>query len=151
MSKSKSKDRYQDVPTLFRVEAYTNELRYHPDWDDMQEDEEFRSSSSHVGSSSSHVESKRANDVPTCELIYQWVEVYPVKRVNYYFRYSYIDKSAKIPQVVKHHIPGGNTFASIAINRKNAVENAIASGAQPSRIEAMIKAWKKHTKTSGGK
>lgn len=144
--------------TLFDLEPFTKEVKPKtkkrgkpaekfksiPDWEDMKEDDDRAQNSSHVGTLPDKVD-------PTCELIYQWVELYPVKSTNYYYRYSYIDKFAKIPQVVKHHIPGGNTKTPLAINRKNEIENAINCGAQPTEIEAMIKAWKKHKNISGNK
>jgi len=138
-------------PALFDITPYTTQLKNHPDWEDMQGDDDATFSSSHVGANSSHVGSIDDGDVPTCEQKYQWVEVYPVKTNHYYYRYSYINRNAQIPHVVKLHIPGGNTASSIAVGRKNAVENAINSGAQPPQIEAMIKAWRKQTQAIGEK
>lgn len=151
MTKSKKLNITSDSPLLFDLTRYTEEIKHHPDWEDMQGDEDATFTSSHVGLNSSHVGAIDDSDVPTCEQIYQWVEVYPVKQINYYFRYSYIDRSASIPYVGKMHIPGGNTKSSIAIGRKNTIENAIKSGGQPPQIEAMIKAWRKQSKPNGGK
>ncbi|MFB2895217.1 hypothetical protein ACE1CI_20100 [Aerosakkonemataceae cyanobacterium BLCC-F50] len=140
-----------DNPTLFDLKPYSKDIIYHPDWEDMQGEDEVILPRSHVEETRSHVGVTCEPNQPTCEQPYQWVEIYPVKQENFYYRYSYIDRSDRIHRVVKHHIPGGNTASPLAINRMREIENAISCGAQPSQIEAMIKAWRKHTKISGNK
>ncbi|BAY16896.1 hypothetical protein NIES21_27300 [Anabaenopsis circularis NIES-21] len=72
----------------------------------------------------------------------QWVEKYsPSKRPdNHYYRYCY-----KVARKIQHrHIPGGNVRSSIALARKQAIEEAIADGKSPADIEKLIRSWRNH-------
>lgn len=72
-----------------------------------------------------------------------WVEKYTVVRYgsqHYYYRYLWMS-GRKLHHV---HIPGGNVRSSMAIQRKQMVEIAIAAGKPPREIEKMIHSWRNH-------
>jgi hypothetical protein len=129
---------------LFDVEAFTH---YNPAWDETdiapQHNttvlEQVTPNTQQPSNRDYHVLEQASTDTnQSAPEQCHWVEKYKVTRYgkeHYYYRYIWMS-GRKLHHV---HIPGGNVRSQLAIERKAAVENAIAAGKLPFEIEKLIR------------